>query len=197
MSSGTFRPETPAEYFKELVETAIVRQDVASEELTTYYVVNMLCGFVQPSSPADVDTVMDEPLALRLARALEAGGTRQKTGLRRVGDMSLFISGFFSDSLQRKRVDVDYYAALGGYAYASLARDDHDALATAYTQLSEQFVDFVDVLAEVSEQSGLTSNTDLLRLYEKWLRTGSRRDGQRLVERGIVPNASIGSRFMQ
>jgi hypothetical protein len=49
----------------------------------------------------------------------------------------------------------------------------------------------------VSERSALTSNADLLRLYERWLRTGSRRDSQLLVERGIVPNASIGSRFVQ
>ena len=32
---------------------------------------------------------------------------------------------------------------------------------------------------------------DLLRLYEKWLRTGSRRSGQLLVEQGVVPNATL------
>jgi hypothetical protein len=31
----------------------------------------------------------------------------------------------------------------------------------------------------------------VLRLYEKWLKTGSPRSGQLLVERGVVPNASI------
>jgi len=43
----------------------------------------------------------------------------------------------------------------------------------------------------------VTSSADLLRLYEKWLRTGSSRDGKKLVDRGIVPNASIGKRFIQ
>jgi len=37
----------------------------------------------------------------------------------------------------------------------------------------------------------------VLRLYEKWLRTGSRRSGDLLASRGIVPNTSIGSRFLQ
>jgi hypothetical protein len=32
---------------------------------------------------------------------------------------------------------------------------------------------------------------DLLRLYERWLRTGSARSGRLLVERGVVPNASL------
>ena len=34
-------------------------------------------------------------------------------------------------------------------------------------------------------------------LYEKWLRTRSRRSGDLLASRGIVPNASVGSRFVQ
>ena len=32
---------------------------------------------------------------------------------------------------------------------------------------------------------------DLLRLYEKWMRTGSRRNGDLLAEKGIVPNESL------
>lgn len=64
-------------------------------------------------------------------------------------------------------------------------------------ELARKFVGFSDVLADVSERTGLTSNNDLLRLYEKWLRTGSERDGQRLIQKGILPNSSIGKRFIQ
>ena len=53
------------------------------------------------------------------------------------------------------------------------------------------------MIGEVSERTLISSNADVLRLYEKWLRTGSPRDGQRLVDRGIVPNESIGQRFVQ
>jgi hypothetical protein len=48
------------------------------------------------------------------------------------------------------------------------------------------------VLEEISERCALMSKHDLLRLYEKWLRTGSPRDGEILVERGIIPSKSIG-----
>jgi len=34
-------------------------------------------------------------------------------------------------------------------------------------------------------------------LYDRWIRTGSPRDGQRLVDRGLVPNASLDSKFLQ
>ena len=66
-----------------------------------------------------------------------------------------------------------------------------------FTELARKFVGFTDVLADISERTTLSSHTDVLRLYEKWLRTGSERDGHRLVERGIVPNTSIGKRFIQ
>lgn len=194
MGGPLFREETPAEYFKELVESAVARQRLQIAELTSFYLVNLLCGFVRPERATGLD---DEPLALRLAQALGSGGLEQRARLRSLGDVSLFVSGFFSDSLARRTVDVDYYVSMGEYAYGSLSRSEDAAFAVMFAELATKFCSFVDVLSEVSEQSALTSNADLLRLYERWLRTGSRRNGQQLAERGIVPNASIGSRFVQ
>lgn len=186
MSDAVFGRESAVEYFKELVDGALANQRMRAGELTAYYVVNLLAGFLQ--RPADQD---DEPLALRLVRALESSGMQQRASLREIGDVSLFISGFFSDSLRRKLVDVDYYVSIGGSAYTALSRIDADALSPVFGELAEHFGRFVDILSEVSERTSCTSNADLLRLYEKWLKTGSRRSGQLLVERGVVPNASV------
>ena len=71
------------------------------------------------------------------------------------------------------------------------------AFREVFAELSRKFVGFSDVLADISERTTLSSNNDLLRIYEKWLRTGSARDGQRLIELGIVPNNSVGKRFLQ
>jgi hypothetical protein len=194
MAEALFRNESPVEYFKELVETAMHHQRLAARQMTSFYLVNLLAGFVHLEAAGRKD---DEPLGVRFAKALQAGGARQRDGLRQVGDRSLFISGFFSDSLNRSLVDVDYYIALGERAYGSLARQSDDTLADVFDELAEKFSGFVDVLSEVSERTALTSNADLLRLYEKWLRTGSPRSGDLLAQRGIVPNASITSRFVQ
>jgi hypothetical protein len=186
----------PVEFFKELVESALDHQHLKVGDSTSYYLVNLLCGYVrfEEGSSASLDR---EPLALRLAHALDTGGAEQRARLRSLGDVSLFVSGFFSDSLNRRTVDVDYYVAMGEYAYASLSRQESEALSAIFAELSERFERLVDVLSEVSEASALTSNSDLLRIYERWLRTGSRWAGQKLAERGIVPNASIGQHFLQ
>lgn len=194
MAEASFRSESPTEYFRELVEAAFQHQHLAAGELTSFYLVNLLTGFVRVDGTPSADA---EPLGLRLAEALQSAGVRQRDGLRRVGDHSLFISGFFSDSLNRRLVDVDYYIQLGERAYGSLARQGDDTLAEVFDELAAKFTAFVDVLGEVSERTALTSNTDLLRLYEKWVRTRSRRSGDLLASRGIVPNASVGTRFIQ
>jgi hypothetical protein len=186
MSDVVFRQESAIEYFKQLVDDALVHQRITAGELTSFYVVQLLTTFLQ--RPVNDD---GEPLALQLARAMEAGGAQQRSSLKQVGDVSLFVSGFFSDSLRRKLVDCDYYAAIGGCAYSALSRYETDALSPAFAELAEKFGDFADVLCEVSERTSCASNADLLRVYEKWLKTGSRHSGKLLAERGVVPNSSI------
>ena len=175
------------EYFKELVDGALAHQRVAAGELTAFYVVQLLAGFLQ--RPADQATTMSRwRCSWPGARARRL---RQRASLKQIGDVSLFISGFFSDSLRRKLVDVDYYVSIGGCAYHALSRSETDTFSPVFAELADKFVGFVDVLSEVSERTSCASNMDLLRLYERWLKTGSPRSGQLLVERGVVPNASL------
>ena len=196
MANHLVREQTAAEFFKELVESAMARQHVKAADLTEFYLVNLLCQYVRLDG-VERRGEHTQPLALRLAAAIETGGSEQRARLRSIGDFSLFMSGFFSDSFKRTAVDVDYYKSMGEYAYGSLSRSDEDAFAEVFGELSRKFVGFVDVFADISERTTLASATDVLRLYERWLRTGSERDGQRLVERGILPNHSIGKRFIQ
>jgi hypothetical protein len=186
MGEGMVRRETAVEYFKELVDGAIAHQGVVAGELTAYYVVQLLTGFIRRPEAGD-----HQPLATQLAYALERDGLQQRATLKQIGDVSLFISGFFPDSLARSMVDVDYYISIGGSAYTALSRYETDTFSPVFAELADKFVDFVEILSEVSERSACSSNQDLLRLYERWLKTGSLRSGQLLVERGVVPNPTL------
>jgi hypothetical protein len=187
MSGSVFRRESAVEFFKELVEGALANQRLSANQLTAFYVVQLLASFIERPDSDEPNA----PLGMRLAHALESGGPEKRSSLKQIGDRSLFISGFFSDSLNRKLVDVDYYVSIGGCAYNALSRNESDTFSPVFAELASKFVGFVDVLSEVSERTSCASNADVLRLYEKWLKTGSRRSGQLLVERGVVPNASV------
>jgi hypothetical protein len=197
MEDPLFPEETPAEYFKGLIEASIARQRLRPNEMTSYYLVDLLCRFMRPDRRIPFYDDSSEPLALRLARALESGGMEQRARLRNLGDFSLFMSGFYSDSFRRRSVDVDYYVSMGEYAYGSLSRREEDAFGEVFAELARKFVLYTDILADVSERTASGSRVDVLRLYEKWLRTGSPRDGQRLADHGVPPNASIGTKFLQ
>lgn len=172
----------PIEHFQELVSTAMHRQKVRTNELAEYYLSSLLANFITS------EKLMDEPLAIAYLKAMGSSRDVQLRQLREIGDISLFTSGFFSDSLKRKIIDVDYYMALGTSCYSFVAaRDRSEHLKSLFSELAAKFPAFVDVLNEVSERSRLTSSKDVLRVYERWLRTKSKLAEKVLRDMGIEP----------
>jgi len=111
-------------------------------------------------------------------------------------------SCFFSDSLKRKLIDIDYYIIIGGSAYSNLSyitkgQQNGELFSDLFGELSDRFKEFIDVIAEVSDKTSISTNSDLLRIYERWLKTNSDRDAQLLKEKGVIPIISKGSRYLQ
>jgi hypothetical protein len=181
--------ESPLEFFREQVDRAMEHQKVATSAFTQLYLANLLTGCVNgelaPSEPGYDET----PLAILYVRALQASRFERARLLRILGDTALFVSGFFPDSVSGKLVDLDYYKAMGGHAYGRLSQETEARFlyGGVFSELADRFTQFTDVLAEVSEQSRLGSNRSLLRLYERWILTGSRRDAALLAQRGMSP----------
>jgi hypothetical protein len=191
MNDSCVHRESLTVCFKELVDSALVHQNVRSQELTPYYVVQLLASYLRDRFEQEQRDLT--PLIIRLRRALDSGGVQRQASLRDIADISLFVSGFFSDSLNRTLVDVDYYISIGSSAYSALSQVETEKFSSTFAELSRKFVAFVDVLAEVSERTSCSTNKDLLRLYEKWLKTRSKHAGQLLVERGLIPNSAVRS----
>ncbi len=185
------------EYFHDSVATAIGNQQVKATDETVFYLVNLLTLFSRSDALYDhtPDGVMIRPLASFFEEAIEATTVEQRhAALRRLGDIALFVSGVFADSLKGRMVDVDYYIAMGGSAYGYLSDDargslQRRAMAAIFEELAEKFTSFVDVLGEVSDNTHLRGDTDLLRAYDIWSKTGSRRAAQQLRRHGIEPSA--------
>lgn len=185
------RSQTPVELFKELVEEAMERQGFTGSELSSYYLVHVLEQFVDSDELySGVSVDRETTLAELLCEALAAEGSRQFTMLKFTGDLALFVSGFFSDSIARRRVDLDYYVRMGGYAYGRAAHFRSAEVASVFRELSAKFVRFVDVLNEVSDKSSLGASSGVLRLYERWLQTGSPRSESLLRREGILLGAA-------
>ena len=172
----------PIEHFKELVSDAMQRQKVITNEMAGYYLSSLLASFTTSEKS------IDEPLAVAYLKALGSARDVQLRQMRQIGDISLFTSGFFSDSLKRKIVDIDYYMAMGSACYGYVASVDRNGeVRRLFGELASRFPAFVDVLNEVSERCRLTSSNDILRIYERWLRTKSKVAEKALRDMGIEP----------
>jgi len=183
------REETPQEFFRDQLLRAMERQRVSTSAFTEFYLVNLLTAGVRGETLPGSEPGFDEmPLALLYVRALEAAGPERVRLLRSLGDSALFLSGFFADSLDGKSADHAYYAAMGCRAYGRLARERSRRLCpNVFGELEDRFAEFADVLAEVSQLTRLSRPTSLVRLYERWLATRSRRAALLLAEQGIHP----------
>jgi hypothetical protein len=183
------------EFFRDAFHAASERQHLHIDEQAEQYVVNLLTMFSRADALYEQtpDGLRIRPLAQMLADALEArsAGERQR-GLQRLGDVSLFVAGFFARSFARKLIDIDYHIAMGGNAYSSLADTLQRSMsgrcvAAVYAQLAQKFQGLVDALNEVSEMSYRHSDADILRLYEIWMKTGSPRARALLRQLGVQP----------
>jgi hypothetical protein len=187
------------EFFRDSISDAMVSNSLEADSHTTHYVVNLLTLFSRAESfhdPAD-EAEGIKPLALMLSDALDASTPEQRRfGLQRLGDVSLFIAGFFADDLQRSVVDLDYYISMGGGAYSSLSTQSGGtvrgrATGAIFAELGDKFQQFVDVLNDIRLQADSASDSDVLRQYEIWLKTGSARAARLLRNQGIHPLVSL------
>lgn len=179
------------------VAQAMQRNEVEVNELTSCYVVDLLTLYSRSEAlfVAGEDGPELRPLALMLADAVDRGPLEHNRALKRVGDQALFVAGFLGEGLAKRLVDIDYYVSMGGGAYAALSASAPGTAASGrfadiFAELAANFVDFVDVLNDLRE-SAVSEHLDLLRLYETWVRTGSRRAARRLREHGIEPQQDL------
>jgi hypothetical protein len=188
MANRLLDEQAPLEFFREQVSKAMEHQRVETSAFVQHYVVDLLGRCVRADALPAGDSGHDAmPLALLYLRALQAASHERPRRLREMGDTALFLSGFFGDALVGKVGDLGYYRRLGGDAYARLGRERTWLGSDVFSELAARFQDLADVLSEVSESTRLTSSRAVLRLYERWVQTGSRRAARLLEERGITP----------
>jgi hypothetical protein len=186
------------EFFHEVVTDALEAVDLDASEPASWYLVGLLGEFTRAR-------LTDEPLGMKLAQPGEDPSERVRN-LKEVGDTSLYVAGYFAESLTRSLVDVDYYVGLGQSAYSQLARSlgapralrsttrpprsgSSSPISEVYEELAAKFPQFVDVLGAVRKRVAvlqLGQAPDVGRLYEIWLRTRDEWVEQKLKEAGLL-----------
>jgi hypothetical protein len=179
------------DFFSDLVQEAIVARKMSTFPLAQNYLVSILGSYIHTNNLYDTHTedgkLTRDTLAETFLRAQSANGTTKIELLKKLGDVSLYVSGFFADSLSRKIVDVDYYVDMGEAAYGALAQEiKEDTSRKVFKDFSTRFLEYVDIFETISQKSLAQNDGNILRLYEKYLKTGSELARETLEEKGIV-----------
>jgi hypothetical protein len=180
-------------FFLEVVEDAKRARGVDATEGATRYLVGLLADFVHPDRRAG--EALERPLTLLLDEALHAAHPAERfERLRTIGDGVLYGCGFFGDHFEARGVDAKYLHGLGTRAYGAassmLRQGADDTGQDLFGELARKFEAFVEVVAEVADATtamGTESSSGLLRVYERWLKTGSERLASALTSRGVMP----------
>jgi hypothetical protein len=197
----------PRTLFAEWLAVALGEARLQPSPMATAYLVELLAERMRAHEGGPKG---EKSLAEALLTARRKRGVSRIRSMRDLGDHALFVSGFFGDSLGRSAVGASYYQEIGGAAYGEVAvglrdRGTGPSWARLYGELAQDFADFADLLGEVGDRSrpsrpdkrpGRRSDR-LLRIYERYLRTGSSRDRSWLIRGGHLPPDCEGLRWWQ
>jgi hypothetical protein len=192
-------------YFQEVLSDAIRVRRVEATDAASSYLVGLLCDYAHPSE--DSGSTFSRPLTFQLRDALEADGPVRFKMLRSLGDHVLYAIGFFRSHIEGRGADRRYVMTVGSTAYREAAvmmrmrsprRRESDGAAAAPDVLSElaaKFDRFAEVLSDVAEGTlacGARDERSVVKMYERWLKTGSSRLAEELGSHGILPSRGSG-----
>jgi len=185
-------------FFRDAVRGAAKARGYDPDAPSAVYVAGLLVDYAKPDFGGS--EVLRRPLTLLLRDALEASGVERFRRLRGLGDQTLYVSGFFAEHLERRGVPRPYVHGLGRTAYNTLAttlrRAGGDTSGPdVFHELAENFEELVALLSEVSDAiyaSSAKDPRDVLDVYERWSRRGSRALGEALARWGVVPTRGKG-----
>lgn len=181
------------EYFRETLQKSLKESKTSLSETAQVYVVNLLTEFARSDHAfAGTDRGEGPVFVELLARAQESEPQEALRIYKHMGDSSLYLSGFFGESVENKGVGVDYYVSMGGTAYDAVARMMRPTAATSsalFAELADRFPSLVELLTAMSlhgEKSRKLDDADVLVLVDRYRRTGSKEILQALKAQGVV-----------
>jgi hypothetical protein len=174
------------EFFRQQVETVAGSRKAPVSKETVYYISGLLADQGHTEESNAPDTLVE----LQVAATSEPSPAQAVTLWRKLGDRALLLSGFFHEHLDYRRISRNYYEQMGSIAYARLCGmlgGPASGFGQIFEELSRGFQQCAELICEVKHEVKPCNDTDVIRLYEEFLKTGSPRVAERLKKLGVMP----------
>ena len=174
------------EQFKSLLNESLSRMSLQVSLSVQEYLEKLLIFYVDSEHLFEVHSQSGKrtlkPLAEIYLKAQNAPLSERLFCLKRIGDQSLYLRGFFKKALQKKIVNLDYYINIGQGAYDCLAQYHREE---TFKELSHSFEDIVDVLSYMSSRHSIRNHEDLMSVCAEYLRTECKVLAVQLEDHGL------------
>ena len=145
-------------------------------ELMRFYMLSDRLFFVDSSGKKRISTLAE------LYLQGQSSGLTLKRNLKKMGDISLYVSGFFREFLRKKPVSEEYYINMGRQAYQSLFGLQEGSL---FEELALRFSDLTMVLFQIQRKTPSRKPENILQLLDQYMETGSGFVARDLISQGI------------
>jgi hypothetical protein len=158
MQESSFKIVTAEEYFTEAVKESAAKNKIQMEPEDQVYLTHILVKYIPSISfhrPIQEDSLSAPPTTFAeiYLTALGSDEPRKKELLQIVGDKSLYLIGYFPESISKKPVNESYYASIGSAAYRNLhALSRNKGLSGLYRRFAGRFMDFANILKQIKKK---------------------------------------------
>ncbi len=162
--------ESPSEFFNELIERIAIDNSISISDALKFYLVSLLSDNMNPDNllkKSDKHPYAGQPLSIIFNQAQMELENKKRQMLKYVGDYTLYVGGYFSDSLKKGIVNYSYYVSMGEDAFnhlSSISKQRH--VADLYNDIFKNFVELLLLLKEAGSLTR-TSETELLNIKKK------------------------------
>jgi hypothetical protein len=162
-------------------------------EAVIYYSSDVLDKFALSEDffeTSDEGKVREKILGMKLLEATQSSRDEQKKIYKEVGDMSLMVCGYFSQSVNKKIVDTQYYAQLGKMAFSHLNNVTPTFLdiPSFYGMVATCFESLTTLMTILATKDNLESDNHLI--FKKILKNEPVSDKEMLVSGVLNPLTS-------
>ena len=150
---------SPRNFFRKVIQQAFKDCRIQTYKMVPIYLEGLLQKYIETNKLYDIvdekGNKKRETLAEIYLKAFSSHTSlkERKTLLKKIGDTSLYVSGFFGDSLKRKVIDLNYYIDMGKASYKHLADyTEEDTFSLVFMEFANRFKDFVGALTYISQK---------------------------------------------
>ena len=163
---------TKESFFKEYLYKEL---ELASSSLSfpvKNYLVELFCLYLysdQFFEKQEGQTKSHESTLADLYKKSQISKPQEKLYLfKKIGDLSLYISGFFRLAIKRKIVHISYYEQMGQTAY-HLVSSAYGSKPNVFKELAEEFKNLSQILFSIHKKSETKNSRYLLKFTEQSL----------------------------